>query len=81
VRTSISTANKAFSAHVTAARDCMEKTLKDADISKWSGEGAPIRTFRLERGGEISFTPAQIMRLMMLNHREAARRFSVSLES
>lgn len=59
------------------AQDYMEKLLKDKNISQktlkeWTGKKAEQKTFEVG-SGTLTFTPAQIMSLYVLNKRDAAR--------
>ncbi len=59
------------------AQDYMERLLKDKNISQkmlreWTGKKAEQKTFEVG-SGVLTFTPAQIMSLYVLNKRDAAR--------
>ena len=58
--------------HIDTAVKYMERAVKGADIKKWSGTGAEVRSFQVV-GGELKLTVAQIMELYLLNQREQAR--------
>ena len=60
------------------AQDYMERLLKDKNISQkmlreWTGKKAEQKTFEVG-SGVLTFTPAQIMSLYVLNKRDAAKK-------
>lgn len=67
---------KAFNkqiALISIAKNATEQILDGVQTKTWSGRNAKLTSFKLENGGEVALTPAQIMDLYLLSKRDQAK--------